>query len=69
MKLGTLAVLSLLALSTVTGCATSGAHRSVVNHARLDSRTDMDGIYGPTPHAPQSFPASREGNAPVQTVY
>jgi hypothetical protein len=69
MKLGTLAVLSLLALSTVTGCAASGPQRSVVNHARLDSRTDMEGIYGPTPHAHQQFPASRQADAPAANVF
>jgi hypothetical protein len=71
MKLGTLAVLSLLTSFTLailgTGCASTGAPRAV-NHARLDSRSDMGSVLeSPRPLRP--YHTSHEAQAPEDSVF
>jgi hypothetical protein len=69
MKLGTLAVFSLLVLSTLgTGCAATGAPRSV-NHARLDSRSDMGSVLGVGPRTLKGYHTDREADAPAEGVF
>jgi hypothetical protein len=68
MNLKPFAVLSFLALTTFgTGCASTGAPR-MVNHARLDSRSDM-GVLGDAPLTLKKYRTTREADAPAEGVF